>query len=55
VGPNNIRNVYANLQFRAYRYGTDFAGFAGRDLTPRGPIELPSAAVAAAFAGLGAG
>ncbi len=55
VGPNNIRNVYANLQFRAYRYGTDFAGFAGRDLTPRGPIELPSEAVAAAVAGLGAG
>jgi hypothetical protein len=50
-----IPGVYANLVFRAYRYGTSFAGFSGRDLSPRGPIERPSEAVAAAFAGLGAG
>jgi hypothetical protein len=49
-----IPGVFTNLVFRASRYGLDFSGFAGRDLTPRGPIELPSAAVAAAFAGFGA-
>ena len=51
-----IPGVYANLVFRAYRYGTlFFAGFADGDLSPRGPIERPSEAVAAAFAGLAAG
>jgi hypothetical protein len=50
-----IPGVFTNLTFRAYRYGTDFAGFAGRDLTPGGPVERPSAALAAAFAGLDAG
>jgi Arylsulfotransferase (ASST) len=29
----------ANNVFRAYRYGVDFPGFDGRDLTPQGPIE----------------
>ena len=30
-----------NAVFRVYRYGTDFAGLIGRDLTPQGTIELP--------------
>jgi len=30
-----------NSTFRCYRYGPDFPGFEGRNLTPRGPIELP--------------
>lgn len=46
-----IPGVYMNLTFRAYRYGTAFQGFVGRDLTPGGPIELPSA-TANAFATL---
>ena len=29
-----------NAIFRAYRYGPDFPGFVGKDLTPQGPIEL---------------
>ena len=29
-----------NLTFRMNRYGSDFAGFAGKDLTPGDPIEL---------------
>ena len=37
VNPNNGRNT--NLLFRAHHYGTDFAGFAGRDLAPMGTIE----------------
>ncbi|MEI8037834.1 MAG: DUF1566 domain-containing protein [Verrucomicrobiota bacterium] len=32
---------YMNAVFRVYRYGTDFAGLIGRDLTPQGTIELP--------------
>jgi hypothetical protein len=46
-----------NMVFRAYRYGSDFSGFVGRDLTSQGPIELPrpgvTPSVATAFAGLG--
>ena len=34
---NTINN---NTVFRAYRYGTDFPAFEGRDLIPLGPIEL---------------
>ena len=52
-----IPGVFQNLTFRAYRYGTDFSGFVGRDLTPQGPIERPrtgvTPSVATAFAGLG--
>lgn len=33
-------NPVANAVFRAERYPVDFPGFAGRDLTPQGPIEL---------------
>ncbi|MBN2536914.1 aryl-sulfate sulfotransferase [candidate division WOR-3 bacterium] len=35
-----------NSAFRCYRYGPDFPGFEGRNLTPMGPIELPPAGVA---------
>lgn len=48
-----IPGVFTNLVFRAYRYGPDFSGFAGRNLTATGPIELPRAAAATAFASLG--
>jgi hypothetical protein len=52
-----IPGVLTNMVFRAYRYGTDFSGFVGRDLTSQGPIELPrpgvTPSVATAFAGLG--
>lgn len=34
-----------NRMFRATRYPADYAAFAGRDLTPMGPIELPAVAV----------
>ncbi|MFM7042651.1 MAG: aryl-sulfate sulfotransferase [Planctomycetaceae bacterium] len=47
-----IPGVFTNLVFRAYRYGPEFSGFAGRDLTATAPIELPRAAVATAFASL---
>ncbi len=30
----------SNQVFRAYRYGSDYAGLADKDLTPGGPIEL---------------
>ena len=32
--------VFENIVFRAYRYAPDFAGLAGQDLTPGGPIEI---------------
>ncbi|HMB71569.1 MAG TPA: T9SS type A sorting domain-containing protein, partial [bacterium] len=44
-----------NRVFRAKRYAPDYAAFAGRDLTPQGPIELPvgtGAAVAGVEPGL---
>jgi len=31
-----------NTVFRCYRYAPDFPSLAGRDLTPRGPVELPA-------------
>jgi len=34
-------NTFLNLTFRTYRYGTDFAGFVGKDLTPKGHLEGP--------------
>ena len=48
-----IPGVFTNLVFRAYRYGPEFSGFAGRDLTAGAPIELQRAAVATAFSSLG--
>ena len=36
------RGHYLNAVFKVHRYPPDFAGLAGRDLTPVGPIELPS-------------
>ena len=35
-----VSGLNANLIFRATRYATDFAGFAGQDLTPQGPLEI---------------
>ena len=35
-----VSGLNANLIFRATRYATDFAGFAGKDLTPQGPLEI---------------
>jgi len=32
---------YMNAVFRVYRYGADYAGLVGRDLTANGTIELP--------------
>ena len=32
---------FMNAVFRIYRYGSDYAGLTGRDLTPHGNIELP--------------
>lgn len=32
--------VVSNNTFQSVRYGVDFAAFAGKDLTPQGPIEL---------------
>jgi len=34
------QNVSGNANFRAYKYGADFPGFEGIDLTPGIPIEL---------------
>lgn len=36
-------NPQQNSVFRAYRYGPEFPGFEGRDLTPGEPLEGPSA------------
>ncbi len=33
---------FMNAVFRVQRYGTDYAGLVGRDLTPKGVIELPA-------------
>ena len=41
--PGNERQQ--NTLFRAYRYGPDYAGLAGKDLTPKGLIELMPTAV----------
>ena len=32
-------NPFGNSTFRAYRYGPDFPGFEGRDMTPGDPVE----------------
>lgn len=40
-GPNTQGNEpFQNGTFRAYRYGPDYPGLAGRDLTPGEPVEL---------------
>ncbi len=36
------RGHYLNAVFKVHRYPPDYAGLAGRDLTPTGPIEVPS-------------
>ena len=41
--PGSIR--LQNLVFRAWRYAPDYPGLAGRDLTPKGPIELMPTAI----------
>jgi hypothetical protein len=40
VVPPNGPNAAAKLMFRAVRHPPDFAGFAGRDLTPQGRLEI---------------
>jgi len=37
---NQGQNVSNNANFRAYKFGADFIGFEGIDLTPGAPIEL---------------
>ncbi len=32
-----------NAVFKIHRYEPDYPGLAGRDLTPKGPVELPAA------------
>ena len=38
---------WANTVFRCYRYSPDYAGFAGRNLEPGDPIELPPLGISA--------
>jgi hypothetical protein len=38
---------WANTVFRCYRYSPDFAGFAGHNLEPGDPIELPPLGISA--------
>jgi hypothetical protein len=40
VSPLDIRGHNYNAVFKVQRYAPDFAGFAGRDLSPVGPLEL---------------
>ena len=46
--PADPRGGYMNAVFQADRYATDYPGLVGRDLTPRGPIELPAGPAAVA-------
>jgi hypothetical protein len=39
TSPLDIRGHNYNAVFKVQRYGPDFAGLAGRDLTPSGPLE----------------
>ena len=44
--PQNSTEIDNNQVFRCYRYGTDYPGLAGKDLTPGDPIELyPAVAI----------
>ena len=36
------RGHYLNAVFKVHRYAPDYAGLTGRNLTPTGPIQLPS-------------
>ena len=38
----DVRGHLFNAIFKAHRYAPDYAGLAGRDLTPQGVIELPA-------------
>ena len=38
----DVRGHLFNAIFKAYRYAPDYPGLAGRDLTPKGVIELPA-------------
>ncbi|MEI7732897.1 MAG: SUMF1/EgtB/PvdO family nonheme iron enzyme [Verrucomicrobiota bacterium] len=38
----DTRGHLFNAVFKAHRYAPDYAAFKGRDLTPKGPIELPA-------------
>ncbi len=37
----DVRGHLFNAVFKVHRYAPDFSGFSGRDLTPKGVIELP--------------
>ena len=42
IAVDSVRpDQYMNAVFRVYRYGADYSGLSGRDLTAQGPIELP--------------
>ncbi|MEI6175759.1 MAG: DUF1566 domain-containing protein [Verrucomicrobiota bacterium] len=42
IAVDSVRtDQYMNAVFRVYRYGADYAGLVGRDLTANGSIELP--------------
>ncbi len=38
----DVRGHLFNAVFKAHRYALDYPGFAGRDLSPKGAIELPA-------------
>jgi hypothetical protein len=38
----DMRGHLWNAVFKVYRYAPDYPGLAGRDLTPKGVIELPA-------------
>jgi hypothetical protein len=38
----DVRGHLFNAVFKAHRYAPDYPGLTGRDLTPRGVIELPA-------------
>ncbi|MEI7635441.1 MAG: aryl-sulfate sulfotransferase, partial [bacterium] len=40
--PADPRGGFMNAVFQSDRYAPDYPGLVGRDLTPRGPIELPA-------------
>ena len=42
VPGKDVRGHLFNAVFKAHRYAPDYAGFQGRDLTPKGLIELPA-------------
>ena len=46
IPPNSPRApaILANMIFRAFRYAPDYPAFVGKDLTPKGPIEIVTTA-----------